>query len=205
LEKEVRTLRKQLEQSQGHVTALEEKLHRREKDMQLVQDDSIRMEMEHSLTRTLLEARILELKGAQSFLTTADALSEAEVSSMVDALNAEIFQAAASMADSFEFEIVKGDAGEALTTTRRKTEEVLGPRMLKLLKLLSSLRHREDLLVVQIALQAWVTKFGRQVITVWHSDVLKEQSFLEKVYSQTRGAGKVFGLSKEMMGLNQSA
>jgi hypothetical protein len=202
LEKELRTLRKQLEQSQGHVTALEEKLHRREKDMQLVQDDSIRMEMEHSLTRTLLEARILELKGAQSFLTTADALSEAEVSSMVDALNAEIFQAAASMADSFEFEIVKGDAGEALTTTRRKTEEVLGPRMLKLL---SSLCHREDLLVVQIALQAWVTKFGRQVITVWHSDVLKEQSFLEKVYSQTRGAGKVFGLSKEMMGLNQSA
>jgi hypothetical protein len=202
LEKEVRTLRKQLEQSQGHVTALEEKLHRREKDMQLVQDDSIRMEMEHSLTRTLLEARILELKGAQSFLTTADSLSEAEVSSMVDALNAEIFQAAASMADSFEFEIVKGDAGEALTTTRRKTEEVLGPRMLKLL---SSLRHREDLLVVQIALQAWVTKFGRQVITVWHSDVLKERSFLEKVYSQMRGAGKVFGLSKEMMGLNQSA
>ena len=49
----------------------------------------------------LFEARTSELQGAQAFLTKADSLSCAEITTMVETLNGAIFQTAALIADSF--------------------------------------------------------------------------------------------------------
>jgi hypothetical protein len=186
LEKEVKELQKHLGQSRKHAATLEDKLNRREKDIKYAKDKSIQLEMEHGKTSTLLEARTSELKGAQSFLTTADSLSGAEVSSMVEGLNAEILQAAAFMVDSFTFGRVGTTPGKVSTTARTRMESILGPTVLRLL---GSVRHCEDPLVVQIALQACMANFGKWAIAAWHLDISQDQSILGNIYSQMREAG----------------
>jgi hypothetical protein len=180
-ESDVIKLKQELEHSQQHRRALEGELHRRQQDIQIIQDTTKRMEAQHGLTRELLEARTLELKAAQSFLTTADKLSGADVSAMVGGLNGEIHQTAAFMAESFEFQELKAYARDDGTIGRTWTEEILGPTMLKLL---SSVRHCEDPQVVQIALQACMTNLAARVITTWHLDSSKDQSLLVNIYSQ---------------------
>jgi hypothetical protein len=60
--------------------------------------------LEDELTRTneLLDARSKELSGAQSFLSTADRRSEADVLGIVRDLNENIFQVAASLTEQWE-------------------------------------------------------------------------------------------------------
>ncbi|KAF9783737.1 hypothetical protein BJ322DRAFT_1066836 [Thelephora terrestris] len=76
--------------------------------------------LEDELTRTkeLLDARSKELSGAQSFLSTADRRSEADVLGIVRDLNENIFQVAANLTEQWEkhrpdrssrFEIQKKD------------------------------------------------------------------------------------------------
>lgn len=193
LRRELDESQKQLEQCQHQNRALEERLYRREKDIQAAQDASKRMELQHSQTCDLLEARTLELKGAQSFLTTADTLSGAEVLSMVEELNGEILQTAAFMADSFDFRELKTCPGDGRTIAHTRTKEVLGSTMLDLLR---SIRHSEDPLVVQIALQASMTGFARWIITIWHVAVSNNQGLLADIHSQMRGSGKCSPFSR---------
>ncbi|KIM36859.1 hypothetical protein M413DRAFT_13641 [Hebeloma cylindrosporum] len=56
----------------------------------------------------LLEVRTADLKGVQTFLTTADLHSGSEIMAMVESLNDEIFQAAAFMAELLESEQATG-------------------------------------------------------------------------------------------------
>jgi len=163
-----------------------EKQNYREDEIKTLRDQSNRMEAEHSQTRTLLEARTLELKGAQSFLTTADSLSGAEVSSMTEGLNAEILQASAFMADSFKFRWMERDSRATLTEARTRTENILGPQMLKML---SSVCHSEDPLVVQIALQACMTKLASLAIEAWHLNPSRDPGILADVYLLVRDTG----------------
>ena len=66
-------------------------------------DQRIRaMEDELARTKELLSARTKELSGAQSFLSTTDRLSEAEVLGIVRNLNENIFQAAANLTEELE-------------------------------------------------------------------------------------------------------
>jgi hypothetical protein len=196
LRRELHESQKQLEQCQHRNRALEEQLHCREKDIQAAQDRSEEMKLQHGLTRKLLEARTLELQGAQSFLTTADALSGAEVSLMVEELNGEIFQMAAFMVDSFKFQETR--TGDDQTGARTRTREILGSTMLDLL---SSIRHSEDPLVIQIALQACMTKFARWAIVMWHLDSSNGQSLLVGIHSQLRGSGRLSSFASKMLKL----
>ena len=163
-------LKKQLDESQRKLNESERKLDeswrkleesrrsngRLEEMVSRLQHESGRMEARHGETCELLKARTAELRGAQLFLTTADKLSGAEVSQMVEKLNGEIHQAAAFMAESFEFQESKVGPEDDSTNARGVTK-LLGPTMLKLLGLV---RHWEDSLVVQIALQACMTNFA---------------------------------------------
>ena len=73
----------------------------------LQQDENIRnleqklriSEEQRSQTTKILDERTAELKGAQTFLTTADQHSGADIIKMAESLNAEIFQASAMMAE----------------------------------------------------------------------------------------------------------
>jgi len=60
--------------------------------------------MQERLKRTeeLLEARTAELSGAQTFLSTADRLSEMEVLSIVRDLNENLFQVAVTLTEEWE-------------------------------------------------------------------------------------------------------
>jgi hypothetical protein len=66
----------------------------------------------------LLEVRTADLNGVQTFLTTADTYSGAEIIAMVETLNAEIFQTAAYMA-----ELIEDDSMVASVQERNKNVE----------------------------------------------------------------------------------
>jgi hypothetical protein len=176
----------QLRREQDHRLKLERDIHLQQKDIQSLQAEIRQMEIQDSETRELLEARRLELASAQSFLTTADSLSGADASGMVEGLNDAIFQLAASMAESFEFRDSKADIGEDWKIACNWVEKNLGLTMLELLR---SVRHCEEQLVVQFALQACMTKSVGRAIARWHLDKSKDQSLLLNIHSHMREEG----------------
>ncbi|KAG2153163.1 hypothetical protein DEU56DRAFT_773432 [Suillus clintonianus] len=113
---------------------------------------------------TLLDDRTSELKGAQSFLTTADASSGADVISMLQRLNAEVLQSAAymaeSMVDAFSFETggVRDESACAAVT------KLFGQ---PLAHYLSTKKHKDDPLLIQITFQSCFVEFLEFVICSW--------------------------------------
>ncbi|KAF9783739.1 hypothetical protein BJ322DRAFT_1021543 [Thelephora terrestris] len=81
IEEAPRIHRKTLQKRDQHIRAMEDKL---------------------AQTKQLLSARTNELSRAQSFLSTTDRLSEAEVLSIVRDLNENVFQVAASLTEEWE-------------------------------------------------------------------------------------------------------
>ena len=79
------------EASEAH----EEALRRREHHIQAIEEQL-------ALTKELLDTRTRELSGAQSFLSTTDRISEAEVLGIVRDLNENIFQTAANLTEEWE-------------------------------------------------------------------------------------------------------
>jgi hypothetical protein len=73
----------------------EQALKERDRRMRAIED-------ELTQTKELLAARSTELSGAQSFLSTTDRLSEAEVLGIVRDLNENIFQVAANITEEWE-------------------------------------------------------------------------------------------------------
>lgn len=113
---------------------------------------------------TLLDDRTFELKGAQSFLTTADASSGADVISMLQRLNAEVLQSAAymaeSMVDTFSFESggVRNEKSYAVVT---------GLFGQSLAHYLATKKHKDDPLLIQITFQSCFAQFLELVICSW--------------------------------------
>ena len=79
-------------------------LNRHSQENMVYKDEIHRAEAQHETTKKLLEEQANELKGARAFLGHSNMLSGADVIGMVDRLNSEVYQAAASMVDTFEFE-----------------------------------------------------------------------------------------------------
>lgn len=73
----------------------QQNLERQDKHIQAIED-------ELALAQDLLSARTKELSGAQSFLSTTDRLSEAEVLCIVRDLNENIFQVTTNLAEEWE-------------------------------------------------------------------------------------------------------
>ncbi|KAG1824475.1 uncharacterized protein BJ212DRAFT_528756 [Suillus subaureus] len=113
---------------------------------------------------TLLNDRTFELKGAQSFLTTADAFSGADVISVLQKLNAEVLQSAAymaeSMVDTFSFESggVRNENAYAVVT---------GLFGQSLAHYLATKKHKYDPLLIQITFQSCFVQFLEFVICSW--------------------------------------
>jgi len=122
-------------------------------------------------TRQLLEARTMELSGAQRFLTQTDSLSGAEAIALAESLNAEILQAAAYIADSLQCSHRQLQVN-AETMWRedsyRRGSRLLGEAML--LALRSSRRQNDsnlDPTLVQIALQISLVHCCTNVVASW--------------------------------------
>jgi hypothetical protein len=190
LQHEIRDLRDSLAQSQHQGRVQQQQLQRQEQENKILQTESHQLKDQYAHTAALLETRTSELKGAQAFLTKADSLSGAEVTSMVEGLNSEILQTAAFMADSFEFAGPLPPTAMERNEARERIEYMLGKRMSTML---SSVQHSEDPMLVQIALQSCL---------VWHcvcfiqalsfgesSDAYK---VIENIYQRVKQAGEIY-------------
>jgi hypothetical protein len=134
--------------------------------LQGLKDEYLQSMNRQAETSRLLENRTLELKGAQTFLTMADSHSGNEVIGMVERLNAEIFQTAAFMADSFGDDYISGSQGasEDVIELLEWAKSMFGDKMVQLLR---SSDHNEDPILIQNALQASMVNWSCQVISSW--------------------------------------
>ena len=81
------------------INDLEKKVLQRDESIRNLEQKLRISEEQRSQTTKLLNDRTAELKGAQTFLTTADRYSGADIIKMAESLNAEIFQASALIAE----------------------------------------------------------------------------------------------------------
>ena len=88
--------------AQQRITDSSAKTRRQEDEIRQLRDRLRHAEERNSHTSNLLQVRTADLRGAEAFLTTADQYSGTDIINMVKGLNAEIFQAAAYMAELLE-------------------------------------------------------------------------------------------------------
>ena len=148
---------------------------------------------EHRDSIELLRIRTAELKGAQAFLTKADILSGAEVIKLVEALNGEIMQTAAVMAEAFVIEEKRVEAtnGEAeeISKIYARAGEIVGYRMAEMLR---TSEHHEDPILVQMGLQSAMVGYTHWVISSWCFESPEDERMLSEVYARVRETGKLF-------------
>jgi len=179
---DVHDLENQLARFKSFGRGLEDRLQSREKDIKTVQAELHGLRAQYDRTRALLETRTSELKGAQTFLTKADSLSGAEVTTMVEGLNSEILQTAAFIADSFEFEATQAHSGAVLDAANKAIKNCIGANTLHLL---TSTRHTEDPMLIQIAVQSCLVRYSKDIITSWCFNMIPEH-FIGEVYERMR-------------------
>lgn len=171
--KEVKEAQSQLSRQVEQTNALREQL-------QVAQQRDEAFMKERSNMQNLLETRRAELQDAHSFLVSANTISENDVVQMVRNLNAEIFQAAQLIAETFHSEY--GEKIDEATAEHVRT--LVGPLMERLLQ---SRNHQDDPILVQMALHAVITHFAAEVISKW--DLLRENSTLSQVHEQILKSG----------------
>ncbi|KAG6889535.1 hypothetical protein C0992_004794 [Termitomyces sp. T32_za158] len=184
---------RELKEAQGKCQALGAQLGRRNQELQRCEEELQQHEREHALTVELLQTRTQELRGAETYLTRADTLSGAEVIALVNTLNAEIYQTAALVAESFDYtaraEGIEGSAEDAdgLKEACTSVTDAIGTDMMEMLK---SLDHRENPAVVQVALQAAMAAISDWIVRTWNLDETEADNWFQEVYKELRDAGK---------------
>ncbi len=162
---ERRTLSEALTQSQSEVATLRQ---------QLQQEGALRSE-----DKKLLDTRSQELQDSQAYLTIADTVSIAETLAMVENLNSDIFQVAATVADEAfleHYELSKENAERA----RRWFGD-------NILRLFYEARHRDNesrSLVIQTVVQFALTQACLDITLFW--DATLASTSLGTAYNHIR-------------------
>jgi hypothetical protein len=207
-----------LESTQRRNQMLEDQVKQQVEEEQGLKDEARQMKARHAQAAQLLETRTLELRGAEAFLTKADALSGADIIGMLNTLNSEIYQTAALVAESFEFkqkgrrrgwrevgdtggggggggdeeaegegDVERGNEQEEVAEVYASATEILGSRMVELLK---TSEHHEDPTVIQIAFQAGMSAYTNWILTSWYFDDPEDEHLLSEIYMRVREAGQ---------------
>ena len=167
---------------------LDQQLQRQDQDAKMKQTELDQVQSQYSQTQALLGVRTQELKGAQSFLTKADSLSGAEVTSMVEGLNSEILQTAAFVADSFEFSKGKAIAQHEQDAAYSRVTHCMGDGMSHIL---TSIQHSEDPMLVQIALQSCIVWCSKHIVETWcFNGDPRSPHLLRSIYDRVRQSGE---------------
>ena len=135
----------------------------------------------------LLQDRTFELKGAQSFLTTADASSGADVISMLQRLNAEILQSAAYMAESIVDAFPFQSGGVRDDDACGMVIESFG---MPHAHYLATKKHKDDPLLIQITFQSCFVQFLEFVIRSWTLPDNDTNSIFTSTYERIRAGGE---------------
>ena len=141
--------------------------------------------MEQDLTRTkeLLAARSTELSGAQSFLSTADRLSESEVLGLVRDLNENIFQVAANLTDEWE-KFRRSTSSYRIKITDNDIEpfsQSYGPTIVRK-------AQQRTPTAVTFLVQSYLCDSVAQLTSSWRNN--EELRVLRSVYNNLSAAGK---------------
>lgn len=145
------------------------------------------LEKERRVTTTILETRTAELKEAQAFLTKADDVADSELLRMIDALNAKIFQTAASLAEAPQFRYGNEDVSAAEHAAQKLEHDGwLGPHILSALR---TIDHTRDTVLVQTALQASMGMYVRWLATSWNLGRYDPEELLPRLYAEVRQRG----------------
>ncbi|KAF8181794.1 hypothetical protein BJ912DRAFT_906612 [Pholiota molesta] len=148
-----------------------------------------RAKTEQQQTAQLLETRTAELRGAEAFLTKADQLSNVEVVGLLESLNSEIMQIAASMTEELTIEEKRIDAeakeqeSDEAREAYARAEDTVGPRMAELLK---NSEHHEDPILVQLAVQASMAAYTHWIISSWVFESPEDEHMLSEIYARVR-------------------
>ncbi|OSX56879.1 hypothetical protein POSPLADRAFT_1037140 [Postia placenta MAD-698-R-SB12] len=118
---------------------------------------------ERALMKTLLDTRRQELHDAQRFLGTAEPISESNIVQDIRRINAEIFNLARSAAD----QIQRDPKRQTRRDAKAQVTSVLGENFTRHLQTMSS---QDDTILLEIAMQAAVTRYISQMISNWYSN-----------------------------------
>jgi hypothetical protein len=171
---------------------LEARSRTQEGEVRALREQLKEAEEKQGQVEKLLEVRTADLKGVQTFLTTADLHSGAEIMTMVESLNDEIFQAAAFMAELLESEPLMGwrdrrgnvrKYSQLLVEARQHTGEELFGHI--------DVKHRDlrsHPLPLQCAIQGVLTAWCIHKIQSFSVDAFGD--ILQRLYNLIRESGK---------------
>ncbi|KAK7029534.1 hypothetical protein VNI00_014411 [Paramarasmius palmivorus] len=149
-------------------------------DRQVAESDDLRRKYE--ACRQMLELRTKELQGAQEYLHSTRAYSGADLIRLVEALNGEIMQAAASITDVLDIETIASNRGIAGShkAIKKEISLFLAEEMMELFRSVEI----EDLdVLIQSALQAALAYQCTFWINTWSPDKGTD-NFLRNIYQR---------------------
>lgn len=132
-----------------------------------------------SSTMSLLDARTTEIQGMRDIFGPPDSISDVDAVKLVSALNAEIFQTASLLADSFG--TIKSRALEGIDNRSAcgRVRQMFGPRLVELLR---SVPHDENPILLRVAFQACMVVFSDWISAAWHFQMEPAPQFFGEVY-----------------------
>ena len=142
--------------------------------------------------KALSDVRGKELLSSQVFSTKVDTLSISEVGEKVNALNDEIFQAAATLALGDVFIHKRHEVSQKdLDTAAAESREMVGEKITNIL-ITQSLKPDFEVnpLLVQVVLRIFMVKFCVSKIQSWHPGESAIGEILSAIYSKIRSNGK---------------
>lgn len=217
LERELAAMREAMEQRMGELADLggemslsrqqyrviEEQAKVQLAEIKVLRDEGDRFKVIYAQNLELLNTRTSELESARTFLVISDQFAGADVTKMVEALNGEILQTAAIIAESFEFshksEAISEEENDSSDYTEsdemkiaanEHIEEILGHRMTELLK---HSEHHDDPILIQTALQAAMCAYADWYITSWFFQDRETEHLLNDLYERLRESGERCG------------
>ncbi|KAF5374655.1 hypothetical protein D9615_009000 [Tricholomella constricta] len=174
-----------LESSEQRNRDLEERIGRLSDELKAKESQLRQSEARYQTTAQILDETASELKTANLFLTKTDSISTADGVAMVDALNAEIMQLAAFMADMLE-DKGRGQEKEqqAKTEDRKFNLQALGEPLVQILR--QNTTQNLDPMIIQISLQLCLAETCAVVVGSWSPGLWNGEDILWKIYSSLK-------------------
>jgi len=138
--------------------------------------------------KSLSDTRGKELVGTRVFLSKANSLSISDVTQKIHTLNQEIYQAAASLADS----IVRSKENLSEEDSKQyvgHSKTLLGPSLAQILYMAAG-KSQEPVhpFLVQVTLQAFLINFCKKKIDQWTEVESSTDQFLHTLYHEIRSS-----------------
>ncbi|KAJ7036715.1 hypothetical protein C8F04DRAFT_1094179 [Mycena alexandri] len=186
----LRDTERDLAESREKKQASEAALERRDGQTRDLIAEKSRLEIEHTETLDLLAAKTADLAEVRTKLAHEDRLTDQAVLVLVQALNTEIKETAAFLADSFEFEERKDGGGvqshsEEMEEVYERATEILGPELVEVLR---TADHHHDPALVRLAFQGGMIEYARWMSGSWFFEDPEDEQLLADIYQRVRTA-----------------